>query len=316
MERYPEAIHFIGVGRGVDPSLFGAQLDERSRKADSDWWKPLVDSEWDYDRLVLPDLREKLLPTLLDSRAAVLCRYSRGTLDNYGAWTVDISGPLDLASRLRGYDRLLVDMYRRPAIVHRLFGMITRANVEWIGLGCEALERIRVLSLADHGLSFLGPRLVEAFGLPYWRRELEAAPKETIRFYHNEGNVTGVLEAVPTMGAQVFNFGWVDALEVKTRIGDRVCLCGNLNSVDLLLRGSLQRVEEACCHLIRLAAPGGGFILSSSGGMAPKTPVRNVDALYEMSMTYGRYPLDHRCERGADGVQTLRVIFDASGSSL
>ena len=290
MERYPEAIHFIGAGGQPDPALFGAKLDERTSKAESDWWKPLIESEEDYERLELPDLREKLFPSLEKGYRASLRRNSKETLERYGAWTVSILGPIDLASQLRGYDRLLADLYRYPSKVHRLFELIARANVEWVNLCCEVLDRVRVLVLADHGLTFLSPKMVETFGLPYWRREYAAAPKGCIKFYHNEGNVTHVLEAVPEMGAQVFHFGWVDFLEAKRRIGEQVCLCGNLNSTDLLRHGSVGEVKEACRNLIQAAAPGGGLIISSSGGMAPQTPIGNVDAIYETAMKYGQYP--------------------------
>ena len=291
IDRYPEAIHFIGVGGGVNPSIFGAEFDERTAKAHSDWWKPVIESEEDYDRLQLPDLREKLLPNLQEGHRSSLRRYSKETLQRYGGWTVSILGPMDFASQLRGYNRLLADIYRCPSRVRRLFELITRANVEWTNLCCEILDRVRVIVLADHGLTFLSPQLVENFGLAYWRREFRGAPDETVRFYHNEGNVTHVLEAVPEMGAQVFHFGWVDAAEAKRRIGDRVCLCGNLNSTHLLRQGSVQEIKQACRNLIHVAGPGGGLILSSSGGMAPQTPVENVDAIYEAAMKYGRCPL-------------------------
>ncbi len=290
IDRYPEAIHFIGIGGRPDPSLFGAEIDKRSRDADSDWWKPLIESDDDYDRLEYPDLRKEFLRELKERYISNRRRYKKETLEKYAAWTVSILGPMDFASRLRGYDKLLVDIYRRPNQVHKLFSLITRVNIEWINLCAEILDRIRVLILADHGLTFLSPRLVESFGLQYWRREMEAAPKEALRFYHNEGDVTHVLETIPKMNAHVFHFGWVEAAEAKRRIGDSICLCGNLNTVELLRSGTVKEVTEACKRLIRVAAPNGGFIISSGGGMAPKTPIANVDAIYRTSMKYGRYP--------------------------
>ncbi len=290
IDRYPEAIHFIGIGERPAPSLFGAEIDKRSRNAESDWWKPLIASEEDYDKLEHPDLRRELLGKLEDDYVHNRNRYGKEILERYAAWTVRILGPIDFASQLRGYDRLLVDIYRRPNEVHKLFDLITKVNIEWINLCAEILDRIRVLILADHGLTFLSPRLMESFGLQYWRRELGAAPKEAVRFYHNEGDVTHVLEAVPEMGAHVFHFGWVEAAEAKRRIGDSTCLCGNLNTVELLRSGTVEEVIQACKNLIRVAAPNGGFIISSGGGMAPKTPIANVDAVYETAMKYGRYP--------------------------
>jgi len=292
-KRYPEAIHFLAPGAQPDPSLFGARMDSRNPGVDSDWWEPIVNSEADYDRLEMPEVRGRLLPRLLSDYRRLRERLDRRVIERYGYLAqCAILGPVDFASEMRGYDRLLADFLRCPDRVHRLFDLITRVNVEWVELCQEVVGELKLLVLADHGLTFMSPRLYHSFGLPYWRRELSAAPKDAVRFYHNEGDVTGVLEAVPEMGADIFNFGWVSIAEAKKRIGNRVCLCGNLNSTSLLLGGSRSEVSQAAKRVIAVAAPGGGFILSSSGGMAPKTPVENVDAMYEAAKTYGRYLLE------------------------
>jgi hypothetical protein len=292
-KRYPEsvnAIRFYGLPGQPDPSLFGAKLDSRSSHADSDWWEPLIKNDEDYDRLEMPDLRTTLLPKVLPlyekERKSL---FHRKTDKRDCIASCSILGPLDFASELRGYDRLLADLLRCPRKVHRLFDLITRLNVEWVEICQEFVGELGLLTLADHGLTFLSPRLYPSI-LPYWRRQFSAAPKDAIKWYHNEGNVTHVLEAVPEMGAEVFHLGWVDLIEAKRRIGDRVCLCGNLNTTSLLLRASRNDVYEAAKKAIEVAAPGGGFILSSSGGMAPNTPIENVDAMYEAAMKYGRYP--------------------------
>lgn len=293
--RYPEsfnAIPFYGLAAEPSPSLFGAKMDTRNPDVESDWWAPIINSEEDYDQLEMPDLRATLLPRALKHHRRTSERLERGRAAKQDyVPTTSILGPIDLASQMRGYDRLLADFLHRPARVHRLFDLLTRMNMEWIELSQEVVGELMFVTLADHGLSFLSKRLYPIFGLPYWRRELSAAPKEAVKWYHNEGQVTGVLEAVREMGADVFHFGWVDIAETKKRIGSWVCLCGNLNSTSLLLQRPKGQVVEAAKRAIELAAPGGGFILSSSGGMAPKTPIGNVDAMYETACTYGKYPL-------------------------
>lgn len=300
-KRYPEsynAIPFYGLAAEPNPSLFGAKMDARNPDVESDWWEPVIKTEEDYDRLEMPDLKAALLPRALERHKQILGRLERrGAAKQDYIPTASILGPVDLASQMRGYDRLLADFLRCPGKVHRLFDLLTRMNVEWIELSQEVVGELKLLTLADHGLSFLSRKLYPIFGLPYWRRELSAAPKEAVKWYHNEGHVTNVLEAVPEMGADVFHFGWVDIAEAKRRIGDRVCLCGNLNSTSLLLEGSKAQVAEAAKKAIDVAAPGSGFILSSSGGMAPKTPIENVDAMYEVACTYGKYPLQRRAGR-------------------
>ncbi|MEM2926837.1 MAG: uroporphyrinogen decarboxylase family protein [Candidatus Bathyarchaeia archaeon] len=299
-KRYPEsinAIRFRGLPGQPDPSIFGAKMDSRNPSAESDWWEPVIKSEEDYDLLEVPDLRailhRKILP-LYERRYEKMPDALKGCEDSIASCS--ILGPMDFASEMRGYDRLLADLLRCPQKVHRLFDLITRVNIEWIEICQEILGELGLLTLADHGLTFLSPRLYPSV-LPYWQREFSAAPKDAIKWYHNEGNVTHVLEVVPEMGAEVFHLGWVDLGLAKQRIGDRVCLCGNLNTTSLLLRGSPEDVYKAAKKALEVAAPGGGFILSSSGGMAPSTPVENVDIMYKVATKEGRYPLPKRVHR-------------------
>lgn len=294
VKRYPEAVHLISVGRGVDPTTFGSTVDPRSSGLDADWWEPLIQDVVESDTLSVPP-RETLLPRLYRARDHVLAMFSEEDRKRFGGggWTTAISGPMDLACRLMGhlgYQRILAGFYRHPHEVHRLFEIISRSNVEWVKLCLEVLGDVRVLHFADHGLALISPQHFKVFGLPYWRREVEAMPRDSIIWYHNEGDVTHLLEAVPQMGVDVFEFGWVDIAEAKRRIGDRVCLLGNIDPTTVLLRGTVDDVVRECRHAISVAAPGGGYILSSRGGETPRTPTENIDALYASSMQYGRYP--------------------------
>ncbi|MEM3047422.1 MAG: uroporphyrinogen decarboxylase family protein, partial [Candidatus Bathyarchaeia archaeon] len=266
----------------------------RSAGLDADWWAPLLRDVTESDKLSVPS-REALLPRLLQARDAVLARYPEEARRRYGGggWTTAISGPMDLACRLMGhlgYQLILIGFYRHPREVHRLFDVLARANVEWVKLCLEVLGDVRVLHFADHGLALISPRHFPVFGLPYWRREVEAMPRGSIIWYHNEGDVSHLLDAVPEMGVDVFEFGWVDIKAAKTRIGDRVCLLGNIDPTTVLLRGSPTDVIRECRNAISIAAPGGGYILSSRGGETPRTPIENIDAMYTASLKYGKYP--------------------------
>jgi len=294
IKRYPEAVHLINVGRGVDPTVFGAVVEPKSVTLDADWWKPLLQNVTESDKLCVPS-REVLLPRLIKARDGVLTRCPAEVRKRYGGggWTTAISGPMDLACRLMGhlgYERILIGFYRHPKEVHRLFDVLTQANVEWVKLCVEALGDVRVLHFADHGLALISPQHFPVFGLPYWRREVEAMPRGSVIWYHNEGDVTHLLEAVSEMGVDVFEFGWVDIQTAKTKIGDRVCLCGNIDPTTVLLHGSVDDVMQECKHAISVAGPGGGYILSSRGGETPRTPIENIDALYASSLRYGKYP--------------------------
>lgn len=250
-----------------------------------------VDEHW---KLQVPS-RDELRRRIHGSLAELSVRYPHKTRRRYngGGWTTSVSGPMDLACRLmgsQGYAKLLKAFYTHPDSVHRLLDTLTRANVEWVDLCVEVLDDVKALHFADHGLALISPRHLAVFGLPYWRKEIQSAPRDTVVWYHNEGDVTHLLEAVPEMGVDIFEFGWVELHEAKRRIGDRVCLCGNINPVTTMLRGSREDVTRECMKAIGEGAPGGGYILSDRGGLAPGTPLPNVDALYEAALAYGSYP--------------------------
>jgi uroporphyrinogen decarboxylase len=83
--------------------------------------------------------------------------------------------------------------------------------------------------------------------------------------------------------------GDVDLAKAKKLFGDKLCLKGNLNTFDLMLRGTAEDVERAAKAAIDAAAEGGGFILSTGDQCARDTPEANLARLVEVSRTYGRY---------------------------
>jgi len=52
-----------------------------------------------------------------------------------------------------------------------------------------------------------------------------------------------------------------------------------------------QEVKEHTRQLIRSAAPGGGFILSSSNAIHDAIPMENLQAMLQAASEYGVYPI-------------------------
>jgi uroporphyrinogen decarboxylase len=77
--------------------------------------------------------------------------------------------------------------------------------------------------------------------------------------------------------------------DVKQRYGQRLSLMGNLNTTDVMLRGSPGDVEKAARKAIDDAGRDGGFILSTGDQCGRDTPDRNIFALVETAKAWGRY---------------------------
>ena len=83
--------------------------------------------------------------------------------------------------------------------------------------------------------------------------------------------------------------GDVDIAEAKRRVGNKLCIKGNINTFGFMLNATPAQVEEKCKRLIDAAAAGGGFVLSTGDQCGRDTPHANLFKMVEVAKTYGRY---------------------------
>ena len=104
-----------------------------------------------------------------------------------------------------------------------------------------------------------------------------------------EGNYADRLDIVSDMpkGSVIWHFETIDMAEAKKKLGDKVCIAGNV-PVSLLVTGSPQEVKEECRRLIEIAAPGGGYILTGAASMNEGHP-ENLKVMMEAAREFGRY---------------------------
>jgi uroporphyrinogen-III decarboxylase len=104
-----------------------------------------------------------------------------------------------------------------------------------------------------------------------------------------EGSYESRLETVADLpkGTVIWRFEKTDMKHAKETVGVNNCIMGNV-PLQLLCSGSTTDVEEYCKKLIKDAGKGGGFILSTSGGMQG-VKADNVKAMIECSKKFGVY---------------------------
>jgi uroporphyrinogen decarboxylase len=82
----------------------------------------------------------------------------------------------------------------------------------------------------------------------------------------------------------------MDLVEVKRRIGEKVCLIGNV-ALQILEKGATGEVEGEVRRCIDSAALGGGYVLSPSANVSVGTNASNYMYMIEVAKKYGKYPL-------------------------
>ena len=98
--------------------------------------------------------------------------------------------------------------------------------------------------------------------------------------------VAPLLDDFPGMGLNVL---WgidpvqdnVDLVEVKEKLGGKVCVWGGMNSTVTLGIGTAEEIRDAVTEALRVLAPGGGFVLAPIDQILPEIPWENFMIAYE-----------------------------------
>ncbi|GAH62661.1 unnamed protein product, partial [marine sediment metagenome] len=105
---------------------------------------------------------------------------------------------------------------------------------------------------------------------------------------HICGRTSHIIELMAQSGAAVLSIDQIDLLEAKEKVGDRVCIMGNVRPTETLLGGTpedVRREARKCLEDCRDSP--GGFILASGCEVPIESPPENVMALIETARSDG-----------------------------
>lgn len=253
--------------------------------------KPVIERKEDADNLEVPN------PFHAEPMATILktCEFMKREVGD--RIPISIGGgshaPFTLAALIRGASKFYVDLYTDPTFAHRLLAVATETVITWQ----RAMRELVPLSdvwIGDDHAQHLSPAMYEVFALPYVDKVYSSLGGT--RILHMCGESAHLWEILADkLHVDSFEYlGWtVDIGDAKRRIGDRVCLMGNINPT-LLKEGPPRMIREAAIDCIMKAAPGGGYILSIGGEVLRGTPLEHIGVLVKVAKKYGTYPLKIR----------------------
>ena len=188
-------------------------------------------------------------------------------------------------------------LYEKPDFIRRVIERVTDFNLEVTKQMIDA--GVDVFFGDGDYCEKKGPLVPVKFFkdviFPNLQRQVEAVHKAGLKFIkHTDGNmnlimpdlariVDGLHSLDPTAG---MNIG-----DVKRTYGDKLVLMGNV-AVDNLCTRTPQDIIEETKSCLRDAAPGGGFILSSSNSWYASAKIENCQAMIDTGRRYGRYPIE------------------------
>ena len=191
-------------------------------------------------------------------------------------------GPLCTAGFVRSTTDFMIDIVEKPEWAHKLIDRCTNLIIDWLKAQQKIIgPTVEGIFILDDIVGFINEEHYQEFAHPYLKRICDAFPKDWVKLYHNDAEIDACLNHLPDAGFNVLNWGKkTDIAEVKERVGKRMCLMGNVNPLEIGVRGTPEEVREATLEVLE-KSEGEGIILSVGGGTSPGMPKENIMAMLQ-----------------------------------
>lgn len=142
---------------------------------------------------------------------------------------------------------------------------------------------------------FLPPHIMDEIVYPFYHDAVKEIKKHknVPIIFHSDGDLRKDMYKIVKSGFDGLQSlqpsAGMDIAHIKKEYGEVLCLMGNIDLDYILTRGTRQEVEEIVKRTIDVAAPGGGFILSTCNSMIDAIKPENALAMYQTGHTYGVY---------------------------
>ena len=195
-----------------------------------------------------------------------------------------------------GLENLLIDYIDNPKLVHGLARLSTDYHKEEVALALDNGADAVVFEddLAFNTNTLMSPAQFDEFIGPYLKELVDVVHEKGGKaLKHTDGNIWPIIDRFVDIGFDGIHplqpQGGMDLKKVKDHCGDKVCLLGNIDCSELLPNGTEEEVEQAVKQAIEDAAPGGGYIMSSSNTIHPGCKPENYIAMVRALKKHGEY---------------------------
>ena len=245
--------------------------------------KTAVYSTSDLERIAKSDINTERMERFLEGIAILKDR-----LKGEVPIACEYISPFTIATRLRGTNEIMTDIYENPELVKSLQEILVPLNIE-IG---QALMEAGV-DYIFYGADMECPLLISP---QHYKEFVHTPTKNNINALSKLG-----LKLLPHMCGAIVETGIVDMLlemdihgimpgnltqetvldinELKAHVGDRIAIFDNLNPNGSLLIGTPEQVETETLFHLDKGRKMRGYLFSTAGTMSPSTPKENFDLM-------------------------------------
>jgi uroporphyrinogen decarboxylase len=180
------------------------------------------------------------------------------------------------------------DLMENPQVIHeeaerRLQATLPVAE-RMVEAGADFI--LLVNDVAFNAGPFISPRQFAEIVTPYYQRAVEHIKSlGVICIVHSDGNLMPVLDQMLSLKAHCLHsidpMAGMDIAEVKRLTYPQMALMGNVQC-NLLQDGPLEAIRESVLYALNSAAPGGGYVFSTSNTIFPGMPLEHYEYMLEV----------------------------------
>lgn len=207
----------------------------------------------------------------------------------------EVFSPFTHFMELFGYQEALLGLVTDPGKAEAILERFAETTIAWGQAQARRGVDAVLISSAFAGGGFISPRMYERFVLPYERAVADALHEAVAGvpvYTHTCGLLNDRLELLAEThvdGVDTLDpppLGNVSLADAKARIGDRLFIKGNINSVAILTDSREQFIQRATDTLLA-GKPGGGYILSTACSVAPRVEPWKLEMLSDIAQEHG-----------------------------
>ena len=198
---------------------------------------------------------------------------------------------------LMGFENFGINLKLNPRFTSRVIEKVAQIQLD----GLRQITRIPnvaavwiVDDIAFGSGPMINPKAFREFLFP-WYEEFSKICRDNGLYliFHSDGRLWDLIEDLIAIGVDALHPidpTCMDIEEVKRRVGDRVCLIGNISN-EILEIGTPEDVVQLTKKRLREIAPGGGYCLGAGNSVPDWAKIENYRAMIDTCLTYGKYPI-------------------------
>ena len=245
----------------------------------------------DLDRYTVPDPHA---PGRYDTIERVVAEFK-----GKKAVGVHLNDVFSIPRNLMGMENLLMAVIVDPGLVKALVDLSVSVNIE-MAKEIAARGADFVWTGDDYAANagpMMSPQAFREIFHPGLCRVMGGFKEQGLPIIkHTDGNLWPILDMIVDSGIDCLDpidpQGGMDLGEVKAKYGDVVALKGNVDCAGAMTFGTPDDVAALTKDALRVGAPGGGFILSSSNSIHSGVKPENYLAMLRTLEEYGAYPIN------------------------